>query len=85
MVPGYVLPTGAVIPGVGAIPSLNFQFFEPAGDTEAERPLIIYLHTGTFAPIIRNGNPTGSKDYDWATQVFCQNYAVRGYVVAIAE
>ena len=26
MVPGYVLPTGAVIPGVGAIPSLNFQF-----------------------------------------------------------
>ena len=85
MVPGYVLPTGAVIPGVGAIPSLNFQFFEPTGDTEPERPLILYLHTGTFAPIIRNGNPTGSKDYDWATQVFCQNYAVRGYVVANAE
>ena len=40
MVPGYVLPTGAVIPGVGAIPSLNFQFFEPTGDTEPERPLI---------------------------------------------
>lgn len=85
MVPGYVLPTGAVIPGVGAIPSLNFQFFEPTGDTEPERPLIIYLHTGTFAPIIRNSNPTGSKDYDFATQVFCRNYAVRGYAVANLE
>ena len=25
MVPGYVLPTGTEIPGVGAIPTLNFQ------------------------------------------------------------
>jgi hypothetical protein len=85
MVPGYVLPTGTEIPGVGAIPTLNFQFFEPTGDTEQERPLIIYLHTGTFGPIIRNGNPTGSKDYDWSTQVFCNNFAARGYVVANTE
>ena len=70
MVPGYVLPTGAVIPELVQFHHLNFQFFEPTGDTEPERPLIIYLHTGTFAPIIRNGNPTGSKDYDFATQVF---------------
>ena len=38
---------------------LVFDFYEPTGDTEAERPLIIHLHTGTFAPIIYNGNPTG--------------------------
>ena len=41
-----------------AMPPLEFDLFEPAGDTVSERPLIIYLHTGTFAPIIRNGNAT---------------------------
>jgi hypothetical protein len=74
------IPTGMTIP-VGldtttgqpilfTMPALEFDVFEPAGDTVSERPLIIYLHTGTFAPIIRNGNPTGSRTYDVATQVF---------------
>ena len=43
------------------MPPLEFDVFEPSGDTAVERLLIIYLHTGTFAPIIRNGNPTGSR------------------------
>ena len=86
------IPTGMTIPvGVDTatgqpiyftMPALEFDVFEPAGDTVSERPLIIYLHTGTFAPIIRNGNPTGSRTYDVATQVFCNQYAARGYVVA---
>jgi hypothetical protein len=85
------VPTGATIPvGVDSttgeviyftMPALEFDVFQPAGDTVAERPLIIYLHTGTFAPIIRNGNATGSRN-DYATQVFCNQFAARGYVVA---
>jgi hypothetical protein len=64
------------------MPNLELDIIEPAGDTETERPLIIYLHTGTFAPIIINENPTGSRTYDVATQMFCAEYALRGYVVA---
>jgi len=64
------------------MPALEMDIFEPSGDTVSERPLIIYLHTGTFAPVIRNGNATGSRTFDFATQVFCNSYAARGYVVA---
>ena len=64
------------------MPALEMDIFEPSGDTVSERPLIIYLHTGTFAPVIRNGNATGSRTFDYATQVFCKSYAARGYVVA---
>ena len=64
------------------MPALELDVFQPSGDTVSERPLIIYLHTGTFAPIIRNGNATGNRSIDYATQVFCNQYAARGYVVA---
>ena len=73
------VPTGS-----NGIPALAFDLYEPAGDTIAERPLIIMLHTGTFAPIIYNGNPTGMRD-DFATSRICQSYAKRGYAVANLE
>ena len=89
------IPSGMTIPvGVDSasgtpiyftMPALEFDIFEPAGDTVAERPLIIYLHTGTFAPIIRNGNATGHRNIDYATQVMCNQFAARGYVVANTE
>jgi len=89
------VPTGMTIPvGVDSatgtpiyftMPALEFDIFEPAGDTVTERPLIIYLHTGTFAPIIRNGNATGHRNIDYATQVMCNQFAARGYVVANTE
>ena len=63
------------------MPDLEMDIFEPTADSVTERPLIIYLHTGTFGPIIRNQNPTGSRT-DYATQTFCMKYAKRGYVVA---
>ena len=74
------LPTG-VAPQA---PALAFDLYEPAGDTLAERPLIIMLHTGTFLPIIYNGNPTGNRN-DFATSRICQSYAKRGYAVANLE
>ena len=63
------------------MPKLELDVYEPIGDTVAERPLIIYLHTGTFLPIIRNQGATGSR-FDYATQAMCQQFAARGYVVA---
>lgn len=74
------IPTGAI----PQAPALVFDFYEPTGDTVAERPLIIMLHTGTFLPIIYNGNPTGSR-LDFATSQICQSYAKRGYAVANLE
>ena len=80
------VPTGSDLDGDGVadIPALNFDLFQPVGDTETERPLVIVLHTGTFAPIIYNGNPTGMRQ-DPATTMICQSYARRGYVVANLE
>jgi acetyl esterase/lipase len=75
-----LLPTG-VNP---AAPALAFDLYEPDGDTVAERPLIIMLGTGTFLPIIRNGNPTGMRQ-DFATTQICKSFAKRGYVVANLE
>jgi hypothetical protein len=75
----YVL-TGTI----PAAPPLAFDFYQPLNDTMAERPLIIMLHTGTFLPIIYNGNPTGSR-FDFATSQICQSFARRGYVVANLE
>ncbi len=69
---GTPIPTGTV-----PIPPLVLDLYEPTGDTEAERPLIIHLHTGTFAPIIHNGNPTGMRQ-DFASTTLC-------YVVANLE
>jgi hypothetical protein len=74
------VPTGAS----PQVPALNFDLYEPAGDTVAERPLVIMLHTGTFLPIIYNGNPTGMRN-DVATTNICKSYAKRGYVVANLE
>jgi len=74
------LPTG-VAPQA---PALAFDLYEPDGDTVAERPLIIMLGTGTFLPIIRNGNPTGMRQ-DFATTQICKSFAKRGYVVANLE
>ena len=80
------VPTGADITGDGVpdIPALEFDLYQPLNDTETERPLVIVLHTGTFAPIIYNGNPTGMRQ-DAATTAICESYAKRGYVVANLE
>lgn len=77
---GPTLPTGAH----PLAPPLAFDFYEPKGDSLTERPLLVYLHTGTFAPIILNNNPTGSRN-DYATSTMCERFAKRGYAVANVE
>ena len=60
---------------------LVFDLYEPAGDVDTLRPLVIFIHTGSFLPIVINGTPTGTLR-DSATSEICRRFARRGYVVA---
>lgn len=53
----------------------------PAEDTETNRPLIVYIHTGNFLPPIVNGGPGGSRK-DSVVVNLCKQWAQKGYVVA---
>ena len=68
----------------GALPApqpLVCDIYEPAGDTETDRPLIIYIHTGNFLPQYLNSSAVGSKNDSCAVEL-CSRYAKMGYVVA---
>ena len=63
-----------------ALPQL-MDIYEPAGDTETDRPLMIYMHTGNFLPAYTNGSGLGNKDDSCAVEI-CTRFAKMGYVVA---
>jgi len=67
-------PTPANIP-------LLMDVYEPTGDLLQDRPLIIFMHTGSYLPRYINGTPTGNRN-DSATVEICNRLAKRGYVVA---
>jgi acetyl esterase/lipase len=71
----------SVITGVPALDTLRMDVYEPNGDTALLRPLIIYLHTGSFLPVPLNGQCTGDK-LDSASVEMCKRFAKKGYVVA---
>lgn len=48
-------------------------------DTETERPVIMYVHTGNFLPPVINGSYGGSKE-DSAAVELCKQWAKRGFV-----
>ena len=39
----------------------EMDIYTPDGDTEANRPAVILIHTGSFLPPVLNGQATGSK------------------------
>jgi hypothetical protein len=85
IVPNVIYGTNiSVLTGAPAAQALPMEVYTPTGDTETSRPLIIHMHTGTFLPILYNGNPTGMRQ-DAATMSICEDYAKRGYVVANIE
>jgi hypothetical protein len=71
-----VLQTGGPAPE-----NLTMDLYSSTGNTDAAKPLIIFLHTGNFLPRYGNNLPTGARD-DSATVAFCKKLAQRGYVVA---
>jgi hypothetical protein len=73
-------------PQVGeAVPQeLKMDFYEPTGDTEEERPLIIYLHTGNFLPQPEFCSIGGNRDDEVVVEI-CTRLAKRGYAVAVID
>jgi hypothetical protein len=57
--------------------------YKPVGDTVSNRPLIIYLQTGSFLPISINGS-CGGEVTDSSNVEFATRLAKMGYVVAVA-
>ena len=59
----------------------GMDIYEPSGDTETDRPLLIYVHTGNFLPPFLNGSAQGTKTDLHAIDI-CTRFARMGYVVA---
>ena len=68
-----------VLTGEPIAKDLTMDIYEPAGDLLTDRPLIIYLHTGSFLPRYINQGLTGDKT-DSATVEMCTRFAKQGYV-----
>lgn len=60
---------------------LVMDIYTPSGDTETNRPLILYFRTGNFLPNPNNGSTTGTR-YDSIAVEMCTRLAKMGYVVA---
>ncbi len=63
---------------------LAMRVYQPVGDTETERPLIIYFHTGNFLPFPQNSGCYGTIN-DSSCVEFATRLAKMGYVVAVAD
>lgn len=61
---------------------LRAQIYQPKGDTERDRPLVIYLHTGNFFPFPLNGSCGGTLT-DSSNVEIATRLAKMGYVVAV--
>ena len=73
-----------VLTGAPVAKDLLMDVYEPAGDIVTDRPLILYLTTGSFLPRYINQSATGSKT-DSATVEICTRLAKQGYVVAAVD
>ncbi len=71
----------SVLTGAPVLSDLKLDLYEPTGDTAAVRPLVVYLHTGSFLPKGINQLPTGSRT-DSTVVEMCTQFAKKGYAVA---
>jgi Secretion system C-terminal sorting domain len=60
---------------------LKMDIYEPVGDTQAERPLVLVFHTGNFLPPVTNGQIAGLKT-DSSEVEICKQLARRGFTAA---
>jgi len=68
-----------------AIPeALKMDVYEPEGDTETNRPFVVYFHTGNFLPFPQNQSPSGLRTDSVAVEI-CSRLARMGYVVASCD
>jgi acetyl esterase/lipase len=68
-----------------AVPEeLKMDIYEPAGDTETNRPVVLYFHTGNFLPHPQNQSPSGLRTDSTAVEI-CSRLARMGYVAASCD
>lgn len=60
---------------------LVMDVYTPTGDTETDRPVVMYFHTGSFLPFPAGGITGGKKDDSTAVEI-CTRLAKMGYVAA---
>ncbi len=60
---------------------LLMDIYTPAGDAETSRPLVIYLHDGSFLPQYFNGTTSGSRTDSQIVEI-CNRFARRGFVAS---
>ncbi|MCB9050287.1 MAG: carboxylesterase family protein [Lewinellaceae bacterium] len=65
------------------VQELTMDVYTPAGDDATDRPVVIYLHTGSFLPQYFNGQITGGKRDSTAVEI-CTRLAKMGYVAVSA-
>lgn len=68
-----------VLSGAPASEDLLMDVYEPTGDTETERPVVIVAHTGQYLPVPLNGAAYGEK-IDSSVVNLCKSLAKRGFV-----
>ena len=77
-----------VIPALVGMPpaaeNLLMDIYQPSGDTETDRPVLLFFHTGNFLPPYVNGGALGTKTDNFAVEM-CTRYAKMGYVVASVD
>lgn len=73
----------SVLTGQPAPADLLLDLYRPAGDTITDRPVVIYLHTGSFLPPLFNGGISGARSDSVVVEI-CTQLAKRGYVAAAA-
>lgn len=82
--PGVTYATNiSILTGMPAPLDLKMNVYTPAGDTETNRPVVIYFHTGSFLPQYFNGQITGGL-LDSTVVEMCTRLAKMGYVAIAA-
>jgi hypothetical protein len=63
---------------------LAADVYTPTGDTQTDRPVVVYWHSGNFLPTPQNGGVNGKRDDLTAVEV-CTRLAKMGYVAISAD
>lgn len=74
----------SILTGTITATDLKCDIYEPTGDTETARPLVIVLHGGAYLPSIANGQAIGTKT-DSAIVEMCIRFAKKGYVAVAPD
>lgn len=73
---------GSSIPFASNDPiDLVMDIYEPVNDTMKKRPVLVFIHSGSFLNANLQGGkqPAGVKEDNWVIEA-CKHYAKRGYV-----